>query len=284
MTEQARVLPEFLIIGAIKAATTWLNFQLQQCDRVFLPGPEPHFFTREYHRGFDWYAEFFRDARPDQIVGEKTADYLADPHAAERIAAVLPETPLIAQLRDPVERAYSDYCMLFRRGTVGANIEDYLDPRRAQFRRFLDNGLYYQHLTRWQSLFPKEQMLVFLFEDVIERPGWTITAVGRHIGLSEDILPEPMTDRVNDSRAALLPLPVRRLLAPVKELVAPLRGVPWFENLRSTMARQVDYPPLPPELKARLREYYANDVEALGKLIGRDVGSWLPDRTAAAAA
>lgn len=282
MTEPPR-LPQFLIVGAIKAATTWLNFQLQQCPRIYLPDPEPHFFTREYHRGFDWYAGFFRDARPGQLVGEKTADYLANPDAAKRIAAVLPGAPLVAQLRDPVSRAYSDYCMLFRRGTVGANIEDYLDPRRAEFRRFLDNGLYHQHLTRWRTLFPAEQMLVFLFEDVIDRPEWTIKAVGRHIGLAEDLLPKPMTERVNDSRAALLPLPIRRLLAPVKDLAAPLRGTRWFDSLRSTMARQVKYPPLLADLEARLRDFYATDVEALAPLIGRDLSTWLPAPRAAAA-
>lgn len=276
-------LPDFLIIGAIKAATTWLNFQLQQSDRIFLPDPEPHFFTREYHRGFDWYASFFKHARPGQLVGEKTADYLANPDAAERIAAVLPDAPLIAQLRDPVERAYSDYCMLFRRGTVGADIENYLDPRKADFRRFIDNGLYFQHLSRWQSLFPSEQMLVFLFEDVVERPEWTIEAVGGHLGIAGGLLPRPMTERVNDSRAALLPLPVRKLLAPVKDLASPLRGARWFETLRSSMARPVDYPHFPPDLKARLRDYYASDVEALGKLIDRKVDRWLPQRRAAAA-
>ncbi len=276
-------LPQFLIVGAIKAATTWLNFQLQQSPSIFLPDPEPHFFTREYHRGFDWYAGFFRDAKPGQLVGEKTADYLANPDAAERIAAVLPDVPLVAQLRDPVARAYSDYCMLFRRGTVGANIEDFLDPRRAEFRRFLDNGLYHQHLARWQTLFPAEQMLVFLFEDVIDRPDWTIMAVGRHLGLSEDLLPKPMTNRVNDSRAALLPLPMRRLLAPFKELAAPLRSTRWFGALHSSMARQVKYPPLTPDLEARLRDFYAPDVEALAGLIGRDLSTWLPAPRAAAA-
>jgi hypothetical protein len=270
----ARVLPDFLIIGAVKAATTWLNFQLQQCERIFIQGAEPKFFSRDYERGFDWYGQFFRDARPDQIIGEQSADYLSHPFAAERLAAVLPNAPLIAQLRDPVDRAYSDYCMLFRRGTVGGNIEDYLDPRRAQFRRFLEYGLYHQHLTRWHGHFPPEQTLVFLFDDVIARPDWAIQSVGRHIGLKEDILPKPMTDRVNDSRAATLPLPMRRLLAPIKSLVRPLRGARWFESLRSTMARQVAYPPLSPDLRLRLRDFYARDIEQLGKLIGRDLHAW----------
>lgn len=282
MNASAR-LPQFLIIGAVKAATTWLNFQLQQSERIFLPGPEPKYFSQEFERGPDWYAAFFRDARSDQLVGEQSADYLAHPLAAERLAAVLPASRLIVQLRDPVARAYSDYCMLYRRGTVGRNIEDYLDPRRAEFRRFLDGGMYHQHLTRWRSLFAAEQMLVFLFEDVVGQPGQTIQTVADHIGLDGGLLPKPMTDRVNDSRAALLPLPVRKLLAPVKDLARPLRGSSWFEGLRGTMARQVDYPPLSEELRLRLRDHYAHDVDALGKLIARDLGGWLAEPKAVAA-
>ena len=275
-------LPDFLIIGAIKAATTWLTWQLQQSAAVFLPKPEPHYFSREYHRNIDWYRSIFANARPGQVVGEKTADYLAHPYAAARIAEVLPRARLLVQLRDPVDRAYSDYCMLFRRGSVTAEIADYLDPRRAQFRRFLENGLYHAHLTRWRGLFPPEQLAIFLFEDVVAQPQATMLQVAQHIGVADELVPQPMTFRINDSRAALVPLTLRRLLAPAKVLAAPLRGSRWFEAARATMARSIAYPPLPDELRRRLEEYYAPDVSALSKLIRRDLGHWLPASRAAA--
>ena len=104
-------LPQFLIIGAVKAATTWIADQLRARDDVFMPGPEPHYFSRDYDRGATWYASLFADARADQLIGEKSADYLADSEAPARAAALLPDAMLIAQLRNPVDRAYSDYCM-----------------------------------------------------------------------------------------------------------------------------------------------------------------------------
>ena len=68
--------------------------------------------------GPDWYAAQFAGARTDQLIGEKSASYLADARVPARLRAVLPEARLIVQLRNPIERAYSDYCMLLRRGEV----------------------------------------------------------------------------------------------------------------------------------------------------------------------
>ena len=49
-------LPKFIVIGAAKAATTWIAHQLRQRPDVFMPGPEPHYFSRCYSRGDAWYA------------------------------------------------------------------------------------------------------------------------------------------------------------------------------------------------------------------------------------
>lgn len=268
-------LPSFILIGAIKAATTWLTWQLKQSEGVFLPKDEPHYFSREYHRGLDWYRNLFEPARSEQVVGEKTADYLANPLAAERIAELLPDARLLVQLRNPVDRAYSDYCMLFRRGTVGSNIEDYLDPRRAQFRRFLENGLYHAHLVRWRGLFPRKQLAIFLFEDVVAQPESMMIKAAQHIGIADGIVPWQMSARINDSHAPMLPLGMRKILAPVKGIASPLRGMRLFEAARAKVARPIVYPPLSEDLRRRLEEYYASDVGSLSKMIRRNLNHWL---------
>src|SRR3546814_12979249 len=72
-----------------------------QNPAVYLPDPEPHYFSSEFHRGLSWYGEFFRGAAPGQLPGEKSADYLAHPDAARRIADLLPDIPLVV----PIGRA-----------------------------------------------------------------------------------------------------------------------------------------------------------------------------------
>jgi hypothetical protein len=275
-------LPDFLIIGAVKSATSWMNEQLRRSDKVCLPAGEPHFFTREFHRGTGWYADLFAASRPGQIVGEKSADYLVDAAAPARAAGLLPDVRLIVQLREPVQRAYSDYCMLFRRGEVSGDIASYLDPRRSELRRFLDNGLYARAVRRWLDAFEREQLLILLFDEVAADGKGALSSVAGHIGLPTSHLPPPSADRVKDSRASPLPLPLRKVLAPAKELAKPLRGTRWFEAARSTLARPLAYPPLPAEIAARLYDFYAPEVTDLERMIGRDLSAWRTSKRDAA--
>ncbi len=272
----AAPLPSFLVIGAVKAATTWLHGQLQAHPEIYLPDPEPHFFSREYDRGLDFYRTFFADAEPHQVVGEKSADYLAHPLAPARVAASLRRAPLVVQLRNPVDRAYSDYKMLYRRGTVTGDPERYLTPGRSEQPRFLDDGLYARHLERWFDHFAPGQLLVLLYEDVKQDPQGTVNRVCDHIGVTRHYREDVGAQRFNDGAEQFLPLSIRRALAPIKDAVQPLRGHAAFEVARSLLAREIRYPPLAPDLRARLQDHYATDIEALERLIGRDLGNWLP--------
>src|SRR3546814_11645017 len=91
------------------------------------------------------------------MLGEKSADYLAHPDAPARLAAVLPRARLVVQLRNPVDRAYSDYKMLFRRGTVTKRPDHYLDVLPPDHPRFLEVGLYAMHRSSCSDPFAAEQ-------------------------------------------------------------------------------------------------------------------------------
>lgn len=273
-------LPEFVIIGAAKAATTWLAYQLRVRPDVFLPGPEPHFFSREFERGEAYYRECFAQARDDQTVGEKSADYLTHPDAARRIAKMIPAAKLIVQLRNPIERAYSDYCMLYRRGTVGRDVEHYLRPPARSMPRFLDDGLYHRHLARFLEYFPRERIKVILHDDIRRRPETVMAETCAMLGLP--FVPEllPLVARVNDRKAPLLPLFLRRALQASKSTVDPWRDRAWFKAVRATIARPVRYPPLTSDIRRGLQDYYSEDVARLSLLLNRDLGSWLGEGNA----
>ena len=273
MTANTR-LPQFVIIGAVKGATTWIHNQLQQNPAICLPGPEPHFFSQDYERGLDHYLRLFDGASPNQMIGEKSADYFAHPAAAARLAATLPDARLVLQVRNPVDRAYSDYKMLFRRGTVTQGPEAYLDGRVSDQPRFLEDGLYAKHLTRWLDLVNRERLHVLLFEDVVSSPVDVVKTVSTHIGAPVRFSTEVGTRARNDSSARFLPLPVRAALAPLKDAARPLRGKPVFEGVRRLFAREIRYPPLSPALRRRMEDFYARDIEQFARMIGRDLSHW----------
>lgn len=266
-------LPNFVIIGAPKAATTWLTSNLRAQTRIFMPQPEIHYFNRNFSEGTAWYRAQFADAQTDQVVGEKSASYLASPEVPERLRGVIPNARLIVQLRNPVERAYSDYCMLLRRGEVDRDIETHLNPATAATGRFIADGEYARHLSHWYDYFPKEQFLVLLYDDIRAKPGEAFEDVSRFLSLK--LMPAANVDNsVKVKSEPLLPLGMRRALAPLKGIAAPLRQQGWFRAIRGSIARPFEYPPLRDDLRKRLRDHYQADVAKLESMLGRQVSGW----------
>lgn len=265
---------DFIIIGAAKSATTWLQTQLQSDPAVYMPAPELHYFSREYDRGTDWYLSQFSEQAAGKCVGEKSNSYLYAPEAAARLHRDLPHVKLVAQLRNPVERAYSNYCMLFRRGEVRADIESYLDPSLGENMRFLVAGKFASHLQSYVDLFGRERLLVLFYEGVSADPEAQMSRLRAHLGLPPRPLAANSHDKVKDKTAPVVPAKLRKNLAWMKPIARPLKGTAAFAAIRGLIARETRYPPLTDELRKRLGEYYRPSIEALEQLSGQSLEHW----------
>lgn len=260
-------LPDFLIAGAAKSATTWLQNSLQGSAGVFLPDPEPHFFSRRYAQGIDSYARMFAPAPPGALIGEKSNSYLTTEGAETRIHRHIPEVRLVFQLRNPVERAYSDYCMLFRRGSVDDRIRHHLDPERAAGGRFLGDGCYADHLQRWFDLFGPGPILILLYEEIARDPGANLERLAAHIGLAGTLAP-PIAAKVKDATSAAVPRRLRRVLAPLRPILDPIRHTAPVRALRDAVAKPHRYPPLDPVLRAEIAAFYRPQILRLHQMTG----------------
>jgi hypothetical protein len=232
-------LPDFVIIGATKCATTWLTENLRAHPEVFMPSSELHYFSRTYDEGEESYRAQFVAAPEGRMIGEKSASYLPHPETPARLHQLLPEARLIVQLRNPIERAYSDYCMHYRRGEVGRDIARYLDARRSPIPRLLDDGLYYRHLTNFMRVFPPEQIKALLYDDIRERPTEVFHSVCSFLGIDAAVGPQAVNRRVKDKETPVVPPLARRLLAPLKDIVQPYRQTRPFVVARSLIARSL---------------------------------------------
>lgn len=264
----------FVIIGAAKSATTWLQRQLQSDPAVYMPDPELHFFSREYSRGKDWYLSQFSEEGFGRTVGEKSNSYLYEPEAAVRLHRHLPHAKLIVQLRNPVERAYSNYCMLFRRGEVGADIGRYIDPSLGENMRFLVAGNFAAHLQSYIDLFGREALLILFFEAVLDDPQTQMSRARAHLGLPPRLLAPDGQEKVKDKTASVVPAELRKRLAWMKPIVSPLRGTYAFQAIRGIIARKPQYPPLTDDLRQRLNDYYSPSIEKLEQMSGRSLSHW----------
>jgi hypothetical protein len=275
---------DFLIIGATKSATTWLQQSLQQHPAIYMPDPELHYFSREYERGATWYLAQFTPANSHRRIGEKSNSYMDTPAACGRIRQDLPRVKLIAQLRNPVERAYSDYCMLYRRGDVGPDISQYLDPRIATGGRLLNGGLYYDQLCAYMDNFPAGRLLVLLYEDILSAPQEQLNTITNFLALESGLHVPPVMSKVKDRTQHVISPGVRHILAPFKSAVRPFRQTAIFRKARSLIAREPSYAALNGDLRKRLIEFYMPQMEKLAPLVGRDLSIWLANVNAEKAA
>ena len=265
---------DFLIIGAGKSATTWLQMQLQADPAVYMIDPEVHYFSREYDRGEDWYLSQFSEDGIGKLVGEKSNSYLDDTKCAARIHRVLPNVKLIAQLRNPVERAYSHYCMKFNRGEVGPDIERHLDPAHPVDARVFDIGNYASHLRGYLEYFDRDQILILFFENVAGEPEEQMSRVREYLGLLPRPLAKSAGRKVKDKTASHVPQRMRESLSWMKPIVRPLRGTSAFEAVRESIAREIKYPPLTDQLRERLNDHFAASIEDLEEICGQSLGHW----------
>jgi hypothetical protein len=172
---------DFLIIGAQKAGTTSLRAFLESIpSRIFITRSEHHFWNREgqYNDGLglDSYLENFSQSKEGQLIGEKSPSYLASYEAPSRIHKHFPNVKLIAILRNPAERAYSAYWHGRRVGVIDPStsfahsILRYRENRGKPYGDLVTPGFYSQHLARYYEFFPKEQILVLNFDELIAYP------------------------------------------------------------------------------------------------------------------
>ena len=137
-------LPNFLYIGTSKAGSTWLYSVLDHHPDIYMaPGKSLYFFCHHYGRGWNWYQSHFELASGERIRGEVSHSYLYSPEAVERIAHLESDVRLMVCLREPVDRAFSDYLDGVKNGQIQGSFAEGLE----QVDGLLERGRYAKYLA-----------------------------------------------------------------------------------------------------------------------------------------
>lgn len=298
------MLPTFLIIGAMKAGTTALYTLLGTHPEVYMsPVKEPNFFAfagrdPNFQAPIDQqphginntsitdraeYEALFAEADPSQARGEASHTSLYWPEAASNVERLVPEARLIAILRNPVERAYSEY-LHFRRDDeepltdFAAALEAEAERIEAHWAmgRYVDRGRYDEQLQRYLDRFDREQVCVVLHEELVDEPEQVTRRLFRHVGVDPSFVPT-FDRRVNKSGIPRQRI-VHRLLTslqPVREALDPVipdAVVDWVVELKN---RNLQKPTMDPAVRHRLIDTFRPHVERLETMLDRDLQHWL---------
>ncbi len=215
MTHQLRLLPDFLIIGGQRCGTSSLYYYLTEHPSI-VPAftKEPHFFDEHFAKGPAWYRTQFPTALQrryvksvsgkDLLTGEGTPYYMLYPHAPRRAFEVVPHVKLIALLRNPVDRAFSQYWIEKQAGFETWSFEDAINGEQERlagelermlqdenyyshrFRHFsyLTRGIYVDQLQNWMCYYPREQVLVLKSEDLYSDPAAVVRQALEFLGVT----------------------------------------------------------------------------------------------------
>ena len=269
-------LPDFLVIGAQRAGTTWLDNTLRTHPGIVMSEhrKEVHFFDQNFASGPEWYSSFFETANaPTARVGETTPHYLYHPDVPRRVAGLIPGCQLIAILRNPIDRAFSQYGHNVKSKGWTLSFEEAIE-REPQI---LERGNYARQLQRWLQFFDRDQLFVCMFEEVIRDPDSAAVDLGRFLRVD----PSEFSWSTSRANASYVPRFARSYAAarglgrmlrrtgldPVVEAIKKA-GVPGIFGSRGEVA------PMNARTRARLRDYFAPDRKELEDLLQREIRLW----------
>jgi len=228
------------------------------------------------------YLRLFQSAGDETAVGEGSVCYLWSETAAANISAAIPGAKIIMILRDPAERAFSQYLHNARDGVVRGSFREQIGLAVRNTQRefqplypFLENGLYYGQVKRYLDLFPRESVRIFIYEEAWRDPARLLREIFEFLDVDPafqvDFTARELPQRAPRFITANYLLQKSRIGARLRAL-AP-------ESVRSR-ARSLLFKPtgsvaIDPQDREYLRDYCREDINQLAELLGRDLSLWL---------
>ena len=300
-------LPDFFIAGAPKAGTTAVHAALARHPALYMSAvKEPKFFLtdgppparggpgdvqtyREHVWQRDDYEALFAAAPAGILRGESTPFYLYNRDAQRRIRALIPSARLIVILRDPVERAHSNWAHLWSAGLDP--VDDFVlacaeEQRRieagwADFWRYTSLGRYGDQLEHLYTVFPRDQVLVFRYHALIESPGLVLDQICAFLGVPQGVLAE--VPRENVTAHPQLSLRHRTVAKALRASSAVSNVLPGAATVTGSLERilQRDSRPRQPltwEQRQELLPRFEADIRLLEDITGEGFSNWLQPR------
>ncbi len=272
MNATAPRLPDFLIIGAMKSATTTLHGQLARQPGIFFCIPkEPNFFSdeTEYARGMGWYTGLFADAPHDSLLGEASTHYTklpTHPHSVARIRQHLPDAKLVYVMRQPIDRLVSHFIHEWSMGVYHCGIREAIDRHPE----LVDYGRYALQLEPYFEAFGRNRILPVFFDRLLAAPQSELERIGHFIGYPGPLQWQQNLKAENVSSERIRRFPGYRLLiesTPATWLRRNLVPQGLRDAIKSRL-RMKQRPQLDEVTRAELVQRFNPDLAQLGQWLG----------------
>ena len=293
--------PNFIIAGFPKCGTTSLHHYLSEHPQIYMPKQkELHFFThkilskqlggkgdkitKQMHvNSLDNYKNFFPDSNKYKAIGEASPSYINYPEVYNEIKTQLSSPKIIVLVRDPINRAYSNYLHLKRESRELLSFQDALDNEQTRkklkysdFWYYKFNSLYYEKIKHLKSVF--DNVLVLTQEELMLSPALTIKKAYSFLNVENSFVPKIINKKYNPGGNYTNNIITRAIFKPskTKNILKKIISIkPWMKDGLNWITRHYKNPtePIEKETLAKLKNYFRKDVELI-ESIGVDVSSW----------
>ena len=303
-------LPDFFVIGAPKAGTTALHAALAAHPALFMSRiKEPKFFLSDgpplsrgggpgdvqTYREHIWrraeYEALFADAPRGALRGESTPFYLYRTDAQKRIRALIPDAKLIVILRDPVERAHSNWTHLWSAGLdpIGNFVEACAEEDArvaagwADFWHYTRLGRYAEQLENLFLHFPQEQVFILRYRALIDAPAQTLDDICEFLGVHAGVIGHvPKQNVTAHPQQTLGHMTVSKLLrgaAAAGRHLPGSAGAALTQPLERFLQQNAGTrQPLSWEQRQAMLPYFEDDIRLLERITEAYFGDWLRPR------
>ncbi len=277
-------LPDFIIAGPQKCATTWLYECLYEHPDVLLPETDSvHYFDMKYHRDEEWYRQHFSEYDGETLVGEETPTYIRKQQAPKRISDMLPDVKVIFTLRNPMDRAFSHYWHEKSKDKISFEFYEILENYDL-FQNWVEPGFYYQHLKRYEEYFSADQIKVLFFDDLVEDDRAYLQEVYSFLEI-DNYTPSVLDEKVNQGKFRDINKQwVYNQFANAFKTYAPNEAVeavrPLHTHTRELLASKNEYEKgMNEQVRKRLEAVFADEMRHLSEYTGRDLDHWFQTRS-----
>lgn len=247
-----------------------------------------HFFNRHFERGVSWYETRLADFLGPAIesIGEFSTTYSYPrylPEVANRIADLYPDVKILASVRNPVDRAYSD----FRRGRERGEIEDLSFTLAVEhYPELMDRGRYGELLAPFYRRFEPSRILVVAYDDINNRPDEALKRVFTFLGVDPEFRPEGWDRRLGQTYEPRS-IGVERAVRAIQEMGSKWKHLPGLQGLSEkefhrgivswvrSLNEEAAETGFSEELGTRLIECFEYDIRSTMTLTGLDLRHWL---------
>lgn len=269
-------LPDFILAGTTKAASTWIYECFEDHPEIATHANDSlNYFDIFSQRGLDWYRDQF-DPSSGQVIGEASPHYMYSVEAVERIATTLPDVDLVFCLRNPVDRAFSNWWHGYADGMWSYEFDAVLEEF-PPYQMWIEPGFYAHYLEIFDEYFPRDQIHVWLFDDLVADNEVFVSEVFDTVGVDPDYVPAPVGATSNEARSAApavyqdaVKWMRKNVPDEVNSSIRPLwESVRWLIEDRSPYEEGMD-----PDIRAELEQIYVEDTRKLSTRLDRDLDHW----------